>query len=149
VGSAVGLVIGLVVLRGWGVGAAEAADLTPSRHWAEPAVAVEPAPDDGPVLVTLAYRIDPARAAEFHAAMQALGRVRRRDGAFRWRLFRDPGDPARYLECFLVNSWAEHLRQHERVTVADRGVEDRARAFHVGDSPPVVSHFIDASALRD
>ena len=46
------------------------------------------------------------------------------------------------LETFVVESWAEHLRQHERVTMADRLLEERARAFHLRDGPLVVSHFI-------
>src|SRR5205823_12752224 len=70
--------------------------------------------------------------------------LRLRDGAYRWGLFNDPAQPARYVETFVVASWAEHLRQHERVTVADRETEDVARAFHVAATPPVVSHLISA-----
>jgi len=33
----------------------------------------------------------------------------------------------RFVEWFLVESWAEHLRQHERVTIDDREVEARSR----------------------
>lgn len=42
----------------------------------------------------------------------------------------------------IAASWLEHLRQHERVTVADRDVEAIARAFHVGTAPPLISHFV-------
>jgi hypothetical protein len=42
----------------------------------------------------------------------------------------------------VVESWAEHLRQHERVTMADRLLKERGRAFHVGEGSIVVSHFI-------
>jgi hypothetical protein len=38
--------------------------------------------------------------------------------------------------------WVEHLRQHERVTEADRIVQERLRAFHRPDTPPVVSHLV-------
>ena len=69
-------------------------------------------------------------------------RIRLRDGAFRWDLLSDPGDPGRYVESFLVESWIEHMRQHERITVADREVEERARRYHLGPAPPAVSHFI-------
>ena len=37
-----------------------------------------------------------------------------------WELFTDTEDPEHIVECFMVESWLEHLRQHERVTVADR-----------------------------
>ena len=76
--------------------------------------------------------------------MHDLGRIRRRDGAIRWGLFSDTSNPSRYVETFVVESWAEHLRQHERVTVADRADEERARAFHMGETPPIVSHLIYA-----
>jgi hypothetical protein len=81
--------------------------------------------------------------------MQAVRRQRLRDGAFRSGLYTDPADPNRYVETFVVESWAEHLRQHERVTVSDRVAEDRARAFHIGDAPPATSHFIYAHSSEN
>jgi hypothetical protein len=50
--------------------------------------------------------------------------------------------PERYLETFTTRTWAEHMRQHARITAADQAVEERARAFHRGDGPPVVSHLL-------
>ena len=119
-------------------------DLSPSMHWPEPVVAEPVEPDRGPVMVTIEYRIDPATADEFVAAMEALSRGRKRDGAFAWGLFEDAAEPGRYLEYFLVESWLEHLRQHERVTESDRATQDRVRSFHVGDAPPKVTHLLAA-----
>ena len=120
----------------------ETPNLAPSRHWPAPVVAAEPEGDRGPVLITVEYRIDPARAEDFARAMRDVRRIRLRDGAFRWDLLSDPGDPGRYVESFLVESWIEHMRQHERITVADREVKERARRYHLGPAPPAVSHFI-------
>jgi len=120
----------------------EGPDLAPSRHWAAPIVVAEPEGDRGPVLVTVEYRIDPAMSHDFARAMRDVRRTRLRDGAFRWDLLSDPADPGRYVESFMVESWLEHLRQHERVTVSDREVEERARRYHKGPGPPSVSHFI-------
>ena len=120
----------------------ETPNLAPSRHWPAPVVTAEPEGDRGPVLITVEYRIDPARAEDFARAMRDVRRIRLRDGAFRWDLLSDPGDPGRYVESFLVESWIEHMRQHERITVADREVEERARRYHLGPAPPAVSHFI-------
>src|SRR5918998_5936271 len=117
--AAAWLIITLGVIRRWPLADGEGSGLTPSPHWPEPAVADEPEAEEGPVLVTLEYRIDPETSQEFDRAIHELGRIRRRDGASRWGVFRDVADPGRRLETFLVASWAEHMRQHERLTEAD------------------------------
>ena len=94
------------------------------------------------MLVTVEYEIDPADAEAFARAMRALGRIRLRDGALRWGLWADAARPGRYLESFVVESWLEHLRQHERVTAADRDVQRLAHTFHRGAEPPRVTHFV-------
>ena len=74
--------------------------------------------------------------------MAVVRRVRRRSGAWRWGLFADLERPGVYLESFLIESWLDHLRQHERMTRTDRDISYRARAFHIDESPPVVRHLI-------
>ena len=120
----------------------EKVDLTPSLHWPEPQFVVEPRHGQGPVLVTVEYLIDSERSDEFAKAMRELRQERLRDGAMRWGLFGDPANPRRYIETFLVESWLEHMRQHERVTRSDRQAQEVVRAFHVGDKPPEVSHLV-------
>ena len=93
-------------------------------------------------MVTVEYRIDPARGEEFFELMLQMRRLRRRDGAFMWELFDDIEEPARKVECFMVESWIEHLRQHERVTVADRDIIEKTRVFHLGSAPPKVTHLV-------
>jgi quinol monooxygenase YgiN len=95
-------------------------------------------------LVTVEYSIDPQHGREFARAMRAVRRIRRRDGAIRWSLYEDAASPGRYIENFVVESWAEHLRQHERTTVSDREMEEKAWAFHQGEGPPKVTHWIAA-----
>jgi MFS family permease len=102
-------------------------------------------PDAGPILVTIDYVVRPADAATFIDAMAAVGRVRRRTGARRWALFRDPGAPDEFLESFVVATWAEHRRQHlGRITVLDRQLIDHAHSFLT--QPPVVRHLVHADA---
>ncbi|HEU0173474.1 MAG TPA: MFS transporter [Blastocatellia bacterium] len=103
---------------------------------------VEPPLEQGPVLVQVEYRIDPEQARGFRHAMRDLQRIRRRDGAIRWGLFRDPAEPGRFVESFVVESWAEHLRQHARATESDREIEERVQAFHIGVGRPAVTHLI-------
>jgi MFS family permease len=142
--TAAGLIAGLFVTGRYPLIMKEELDVTPSMHWPEHNVAIKLRPEDGPVLVTVEYLIDPGRAREFISAMRALGRVRRRDGAMRWGLFQDTAEPGRFFETFIVESWADHLRQHERVTLADREVENQAYSFQTGGTPPIVSHLVYA-----
>jgi hypothetical protein len=111
-------------------------------HWTDPVVVNEPHQRDGPVLITIDYEIDPERAGEFIEAMREVKRIVRRDGAMRWALFNDTADPSHYIETFLVESWAEHMRQHARITNEDRAAQDRARSFHRGEIQPRVTHLI-------
>jgi MFS family permease len=120
----------------------EAADVTPWVHWRLPTVAVGAvtAPNQGPVLVTVEYRVAPADVEAFLRALAGYEQVRRRDGAFRWNVFRDVERPDLYLETFLVSSWAEHLRQHARFTLADRELENRITALVQVE--PVIRHLV-------
>ena len=122
----------------------EVADVSPWNHWRMPAIvqSAEPGLDEGPVLVTVEYRVAPASVRAFLREMERYGRVRRRDGASRWGIFRDVEQPDRYVESFVVASWAEHLRQHERVTRADSAIEQEVRRHAKQD--PVVHHLIYA-----
>jgi hypothetical protein len=140
--AAAGLLLGLLAAARYRLAEGARLDLTPSLHWPQPAVTVEPPAEHGPVLVTVEYRIDPTQAVDFTRAMRRVRLERLRDGAMRWELYHDPADPARHVETFLVESWVEHLRQHERVTIADREAEMRARSLHIGPSPLAVSHLI-------
>lgn len=119
-----------------------ATDLAPSNHWAEPVVSVQPADDRGPVLIEIEYRVEPARLAEFVAALRNFHPVRQRDGAIRWDVWEDVAEPGRVIENFVVESWVEHQRQHARVTHADQLDQQLLHAFHVGDQPPIVRHLL-------
>jgi MFS family permease/quinol monooxygenase YgiN len=146
--AAIGLMVCVGLTTRYRLRCVEKFDLSASLHWNQPVQVFEPCPNDGPVMVTLEYRIDAANAEEFTKAMQALSLIRRRDGAIQWGLYQDLSDPGRFVETMVVESWAEHKRQFERVTNSDRIVEDRARAFHVGDTPPKVSQMIYADYVE-
>ncbi|MDO5357590.1 MAG: MFS transporter, partial [Conchiformibius sp.] len=103
---------------------------------------VAPEGDRGPVLIQIEYRIRAEDRAEFLQAIYALSAERRRDGAYQWGISEDTARPDVMLEWFLVESWAEHLRQHKRVSKADADIQAAVRRFHQGDTPPQVSHFV-------
>ena len=112
------------------------------NHWRKPTMFEEPEPDAGPVLVTVEYKVDRDKEREFLEAIHKYERVRRRDGATRWGVYYDSESPGVYLETFLVDSWAEHQRQHNRFTVADEEIEKQV--FRCAPASPKVRHYIYA-----
>ena len=140
--AAAGMVIAIGLTWRFRLLDGRAPDFTPSMHWSAPLLAESPEPDSGPVMVTIEYRVDPARRAEFVAAMRDVREMRRRNGAFFWELFHDSADPARFLETFMDESWTEHLRQHERVSVADRETQRRANQFLVKGESTKSTHWL-------
>jgi MFS family permease len=147
--AAGGLVLGIAVTWRWRLEPSERLDVTPVHLLPEPELEDVPDPDEGPVLVTAEYRVRHETAGQFVLAMRQLGRVRRRDGAMRWGLFRDPAEPGRYLESFVVESWAEYLRQVDRATLADRAIDEHARRFLTDGDQPTVTHLVAAQAPDD
>jgi MFS family permease len=99
-------------------------------------------PDDGRVVVTVEYVIDPARAEAFVEVMQQTRRIRLSEGAIGWDLLRDVGEPARFVEEIVDESWTEHLRRFHRATAADIALRERRLAFHQGPEPPVVTRYV-------
>jgi MFS family permease len=148
--AAAALAVASVVTLRWRLPGEDTTDLAPSNHWPAPLVAVEDLDDRrGPVMVEIEYRIDPAHRDEFAESMAAMGRIRRRDGAIFWEHFEDVADPAHHVEVFIIDSWLQHLRQHERFTVADRPIQDRIHSFHVSDSAPHVTHLATVGGVKN
>jgi MFS family permease len=126
-----------------------------SMYWSSPIMLFEPSLESGPVLVKIEYKIDKEHQQQqqqqqnnknilndFLIALKDLSKIRKRDGAIQWGVYRDGTGPHIFIENFVVESWAEHLRQHERLTAADIEILDKVRSFHIGDKPPVVTHYV-------
>jgi len=126
-------------------------DFTPQALINVPEAAVQVEPEDGPVMVTVEYLIDPSRAAEFAEVMQRTRRARLRQGALSWGLFRDAAQPGRVIEYFVDENWVEHQRRLERFSAFDAGLHEQRLAFHTGDEPPRIKRYIGQSldALGD
>lgn len=98
--------------------------------------------DRGPVMVQIEYRVRKSDLPAFLVAMQRLSLERRRDGAYAWGVAEHTGEPERVIEWFLVESWAEHMRQHGRVSKADADLQAEVLRFHIGPERPVAHHFL-------
>jgi len=148
--AAAGIVLALPLTWRWKLQTALGVDLAPSMHWPAPITDREVDEDQGPVMVTVEYRIDSRSRKQFLTALDRLAQERRRDGAYAWGVFEDAAEEGRMVETFLVESWIEHLRQHERVTNADRLVQDAVDRFHIHGAPKV-THLIavDPDHVRD
>jgi MFS family permease len=139
--AAAGMIVTIPLLARWKLQTGAGVDLTPSMHWPVPVLSPELAGDQGPVLITIEYRVPHADRSAFLLAIAKFAGIRRRDGAYDWDIYEDAADPGRFVEAYLVDSWMEHLRQHERVTMADKVVEGSIRRFHV-QGEPVVTHWL-------
>jgi MFS family permease len=67
------------------------ADLSRWNHWRMPVIVKEVSNEllDGPVLVTIEYSVLAELESKFVKATHQYARVRRRDGAYRWGIYRD------------------------------------------------------------
>jgi MFS family permease len=139
--AAAGVVAGIALTWRWKLQSGAGVDLAPSMHWPSPVLEIDGDADRGPVLVSVEYLVAPERRDAFLAAVTSLQQERRRDGAYSWDVFEDAAQTGRFLETFQVASWLEHLRQHQRVTNADRVVQDAIREFSAATEPKV-THFI-------
>ncbi|MEW2288451.1 MFS transporter [Streptomyces sp. NPDC047841] len=141
------MLLGAASVRRWPLYDAEGINPTPSDHWPAPPLVFEPGQADGPVLVSVVYRVPEGNRAAFTHRMRQVARSRRRTGALSWGLYQDGGDPARFVENYLVGSWAEHLAQHHvRWTDTDRRREEQARELLAPGTVPEVTHAFDTVA---
>ncbi len=136
-------VLGTIANRWMSLASAEGIDLTPSLHWPAPTLEEPTDIEKGPVMVCVEYHIDPTRETDFRQIMHLLRASRLRDGAIGWHLYGDPSVPGRYLEQFMVGSWLDHLRQHDRVTESDAALQERVAKLLKSGGTPVVTHFME------
>ena len=141
--------LGLLLTRRISVGSGDDLDHSPAElPRVIPDVVIDIRPGEGPVMVTVEYLIDPARAAEFSHVMQRTRKARLRLGALSWGLFRDTSMPGRYIEYYLDENWIEHQRGLARFSAADAELCQQRLAFHIADMPPQVRRYVAEPAGR-
>jgi predicted MFS family arabinose efflux permease len=119
-----------------------AQQLAPAADWPQPILTGEDGTPAGPVMVSVEYIAQSGREADLLAALRDARFSRRRTGASSWRVWQDSAEPKRILEQFVVASWQEHLRQHERVTGRDQERYAAIRAMTEPDQPTTVTHWL-------
>ncbi len=133
---------GLLLARPFPLRMGEAEEVTLATRWDDYFVAAEPDPEDGPVAVEYGYRVRAEDADAFLDTLSRLRAPRRRDGATLWRAYRDLSDPSRFVERFIVASWADYLHQRSRSTLANQELEAKLRTYLLPGEVVSVGHFI-------
>ena len=142
------VLLGSASLRFWPLPDTSGMDRSLVRPWSEPQLVIDPASAPGPVLVTTTYSVSPEREARFLEAMEHLRGARLRTGAIDWGLFRDGETPHRFVEVFVVDSWEEHLRQHnERLTGTDWAFQEQVN--QLSDPAAVTSHLLGVEVSEE
>jgi MFS family permease len=116
-------------------------DLSPSPMQA-PEMRIASDGSAGPAFMMVTYDVKPGTEEAFQVALRRVGRARRRTGAVRWSVYRDADRPERFVETFVVPSWDEHVRQHERRTATDASLQQDLRDFLIDGADPHVEHFV-------
>jgi quinol monooxygenase YgiN len=96
----------------------------------------------GPVMVLVEYTVAAEDRADFLRTLKRHAEARRRDGAYLWGVSEDAAQPEQIVEWFFVESWAEHLRQHERASHADAEIHGQLIGYHQREERPTVRHLI-------
>lgn len=109
----------------------------------DPEIALAITGRSGPILVEVEYRVRADQARAFYDAMQALRRIRQRNGAVDWQVARDLADDQLWIERYNCPTWHDYLRQRSRMTAADVAVTDHAISFHIGDDVRRVRRLLD------
>ncbi len=92
--------------------------------------------------VTVVWQVSDEAREEFLGAMRELRRSRRRTGARGWVLTNDVEDGNIFVERWEVDSWHDHLEQHEiRQSPEDVEISDRVKAI-VG-TPIAIRHYFE------
>jgi MFS family permease len=140
--AAVAMLAGLLLGRPFPLRMGELGEVTQVKIADNVFIVHEPDPEAGPVAVEIAYRIRPEDTAAFMEAVSHLRAPRRRDGATLWRVYRDLSNPQRYVERFIVTSWAEYLHQRSRATLADQTLEAQVQRFQLPGEAITTQHYV-------
>jgi hypothetical protein len=122
-------------------------DRAVSMAWPTPTVMFEPDPDDGPVRITVTYRVVDDALEQFLTSMAPVGIARKRTGAYAWNLYRSLDVEDTVVEQFTVPSWSQYRRQREeRWTGSDHDVVQKALTHTVDGATRTETHDIALSA---
>ncbi len=134
-------IIALILTHRFRIPTNDYPNLTPSGHWPEPLVDKIPEHNQGPVLITIEYVVTPSNRKAFTLFINKLGEIRRRNGAYLWHVFHNTDNPTKIIEIFMVESWLEHLRQHQRTTQDEQALQQQIETITT-NMERKISHYL-------
>jgi len=140
--AAAAMATGLLLVRPFPLRMSDLGEVTQAPLSPDLFVAHQPDPEAGPVAVEISYRVRPESTEIFLDAVSLMRAPRQRDGATFWRIYRDLGDPSRYVERFIVTRWADYLHQRARATLADQQLEVLLLPHLEPGTAPSMQHYI-------
>lgn len=140
--ASIAMISGLMLAKRFPLRMGDVQDVTQVIEGDELFITNEPAPEAGPVAVEIAYRIRVEDTAVFLQTISQMRAPRRRDGATFWRAYSDLADSSRFVERFIVESWAGYLHQRARATLADRELEAQVRTFQLEGVAVTTQHYL-------
>jgi len=147
--AAVGLAASLPFMRKIHILKGALPDLTPYTFKRPlPGFAATADPAEGPVRISVDYRIPVENYVEFSRVIHALEAVRLRGGAVRWGIYRDAADAEHLNETFIMESWLDFLRSRERMTAADQVIRESVYKLHRGDDLPKITYQVWAGQVE-
>ena len=141
-GGALAIAASVALARRWRFDRIAEVDLRPAPMAAPEARLVADEHAGSPALVVVSYEVRPEAEDDFLRALRLVGRVRRRTGATDWSVYRDADRAHRFIESFVLPSWDEHMRQHQRRTVTDFELQEDVRQYLRSGTEPTAKHFV-------
>jgi MFS family permease len=136
IAAALLLLISLALAVRFSIDFTSSLDLEPARVTTFSHKLLElPQPQDGPVLITYEFEIDPKRGRELIGLIREIRLIHLRNGAFNWHLDEDLGQSNIFRIEMMLPSWSGYLLQRERLTKPERELIDRAKTYHIGSNP--------------
>ncbi len=127
--GALSIVVTLGLTMVWRFDAISRLDLSPAPLAAPEGRLIGAGDAGSPALVVVRYDVRPECEDDFLRALRLVGRLRRRTGAMSWSCYRDADHANRFIETFVLASWDEHMRQHQRRTVTDAELQAALREY--------------------
>jgi MFS family permease len=131
--AGVASLVSLVAARWLPIAVAQLGSLDPRARVELNPPSVEIHSASGPIVVVIEYRVPPENAVEFAAAINEIGRIRRRDGARAWSICQDIDAVDLWVERFENPTWLDYLRWRTRPTQSDQAVRERLAQLVIGE----------------